>query len=387
MNNAVLILILILFGSDYIVGQTKPTTRVDGSRQSNVLTAVPFLLITPHPKAGAMGNAGVAVEADANAAAVNSSSLAFLPEGTKGVSVSYSPWLRTIAPGMSLSYLGAYARLDKRSTIATSLRYFDVGDVNFTDNNFGDLGLLSPSEFAFDVSYIRSFGPRFALGGTVRYIHSSLFSGQAASGRSVEAGKAISVDVSGIYKNNSYFLSLPAAFSIGLNLSNIGTKINYGIGRESYFLPANFRLGTAVALTGEDGVFTVALDINKLMVPTQPIYDQEGNIVKGRDPNRSVTSGIFSSFIDAPNGFSEELKEVGISTGIEYKFKDLIAFRTGYNYQNPQKGNNSYFTIGTGLKYQALTFDFAYLLASTSTSALANTLRFGLQVDLSRKVK
>lgn len=378
---------LFCFSFASIHAQNSSGVSPDGSRQSNVLTAVPFLLITPHPKAGAMGNAGVAVEADANAASINSSALAFLPEGKKGVSLSYSPWLRTVAPGMSLSYLSAYIRVDQRNTIATSLRYFDIGDVYQTDNNFGDLGVLNPSEFAFDVSYIRSFGPRFALGGTFRYISSNLYTGQAASGRSVEGGKAVSVDVSGLYKNNSYLLALPASFSIGLNLSNVGTKMNYGVGRNAYFLPANFRLGTAVALTGEDGVLTFALDLNKLMVPTQPIYDREGNVTKGRDPNRSVTSGIFSSFIDAPGGFSEELKEVGISTGMEYKFKNVIAFRTGYNYQNPDKGNNSYFTVGTGVKYQALTFDFAYLLASTSTSALANTLRFGLLMDWGRKIK
>lgn len=359
--------------------QTIGGVQTDGSRQSDIITAVPFLLIVPQARAGAMGNAGVAVDADANASTMNSSAMAFLPEKTYGVSVSYSPWLRSLVSDMNLSYVSVYYRLNERSTLGASLRYFSIGKVLLRDNNFQELGISNPNEYAADISYVRKFGPEFALGGTVRYIYSNLSSNQALSSGRSEPGRAIAVDVSGLYKKEALLFGEPMIWSAGINLSNIGTKMSYGSGNTSYFLPANFKIGTAATLLGQDSRLIIALDLNKLMAPTQPIYDVNGQIVKGKDPDRSVPAGIFGSFSDAPGGLSEELREINISTGLEYSFKDAFAFRAGYNYQDPKKGNARYFTFGAGFKYNVMSIDVAYLAGTVRDNPLANTLRFTLQ--------
>ncbi|MBB5440876.1 hypothetical protein HDC92_004580 [Pedobacter sp. AK017] len=359
-------------------------TQIDGRQHNNILTAVPFLLIMPQARSGAMGNAGVAL--DANASAINNAAVAFLPEGTCGASVTYSPWLKSLVPDMSLSYLSGYYRLDDRNTIGASLRYFSIGNVQFTDNNQQSIGVFNPNELAFDISYARSFGPDFSLGGAVRYIHSNLFSGQTVGSAQVEAGKAIAVDISGLYKREGLFFNEPVIWSAGINLSNIGTKIAYSASNVTYFLPANFRIGGAATFLRNDNRFIVALDLDKLMVPTQPIYDQDAKISKGKDPNRSVPAGIIGSFTDAPGGFSEELKEINISTGVEYSYKNTFALRAGYNYQSPEKGNSTYFTLGAGFKYNVLSFDLAYLAGSTTNNPMANTLRVGIQARFGQKL-
>lgn len=367
--------------------QSLGTVRLDGTQSNNVLTSVPFLLITPGARSGAMGNAGVAINADGNSPSLNMASMAYLKDGAYGISVNYSPWLKNLTEGMSLSYLSAYYRINERNTLAASLRYFSIGNITFLDNNQQELGVFNPNEFAADVSCARSFGPGFSLGGSLRFIYSNLYSGQFNSEGQTGTGSALAVDVSGLYKTDTYLFASPAVWSIGVNISNIGTKISYSIGDNPYFLPANLKVGTAATLLGKDSKIIIALDLNKLLVPTQPIYNNDGSIGLGRNPERSVPSGIFGSFSDAPGGFSEELKEVGLSTGFEFSFKDRFAIRAGYNYQNRDKGNNNYLTLGAGLKYNVITIDFSYLVGSVNTNPLANTLRFGLQFTFDRANK
>ncbi|GGG98273.1 type IX secretion system outer membrane channel protein PorV [Pedobacter zeae] len=375
-------LVIILIASYYSsTAQSIGGVQTDASRLSNIYTAVPFLLITPQPRSAAMGNAGVALDADANASTINTSALAFLPEGDIGASFSYSPWLRQLASGMSISLLTGYYRVNERHTVSASLRYFSIGNVNFSDDNFQDLGVYNPSEFAFDIGYALKLGPGFALGGNLRYISSNLIGGGAVN--NVRAGKAVAVDVSALQKSEIRLGGTPAILSFGIGLSNIGTKMIYGNSLKSYFLPANFKIGSALKMGEGTTKVTFALDFNKLMAPTQPIYDADGNIVKGKDPDRSVPAGILGSFSDAPGGFREELQEVGISTGAEVSFKDALYLRTGYLYQNPQKADNSYFTLGLGVRYSSLAFDFSYLIGS-GQSPLRNTLRFGLQAHFGK---
>lgn len=360
-------------------------TQTNGSESNNIVTAVPFLLITPDARAGAMGDAGVAVPGDVNSASINPSKLAFLDK-PYGFSVSYSPWLKSLVPDINLAFLSGFYRLDDRNTIGASLRYFSLGSIQLTDINQQDLGIANPNEFAFDVSFARSFGEEFSLGSSVRYIYSNLASGQFSSSGQVRAGNAVAVDISGLYKTSTTIFGKQTIFSAGANISNIGTKMSYSDGGENFFLPTNFKLGGASTfMVDEYNSFTLALDFNKLLVPTQPVYDSNNNIVSGKDPNRSVPSGIFGSFSDAPGGFSEELKEVGISTGLEYWYNQQFALRAGYNYQSPMKGDSRYFTLGLGLKYNVFNIDFSYLLADAQTSPLANTLRFGLLFNFSDK--
>jgi long-subunit fatty acid transport protein len=289
---------------------------------------------------------------------------------------AYTP--KAVVADMSLSYLTTYYRINERNTIGASLRYFSIGDVNFADDNFQNLGIYNPNEFAFDVNYARSFGPEFSLGGSIRFIYSNLYAGRKGLDGQSAAGKALAANVSGLYKTNTILFGTDAIWSVGVNISNIGTKMSYSRGNRSYFLPGNFKIGTAATLLGNESKLIIALDFNKLLVPTEPIYSSDGQIVRGKDPNRSVPAGIFGSFTDAPGGFSEELKEIGVSTGLEFAFKDKFAFRTGYNYQNPQKGDSNYFTVGAGFKYNRIAIDLSYLVGSANTNPLANTIRFGL---------
>jgi len=360
-------------------------TQTNGSESNNIITAVPFLLITPDARAGAMGDAGVAILGDANSASINPAKLAFL-EKPYGFSLSYSPWLKNLVPDINLAYVGGFYKLDDRNTIGASLRYFSLGQIQLTDINQQDLGIANPNELAFDVTFARNFGKEFSLGTSLRYIYSNLASGQFSSTGQVRAGSALGIDIAGLYKTPTTMFGKNAIISAGANISNIGTKMSYSDGGENYFLPTNFKLGGASTIEIDDfNTFTFALDFNKLLVPTQPIYDSNNNIVKGKDPNRSVPAGIFGSFSDAPGGFSEELKEVGISTGFEYWYNQQFAIRGGYNYQSPQKGDSRYFTLGAGLKYNVFNIDFAYLIANAQTSPLANTLRFSLLFNFGDK--
>lgn len=359
--------------------------QTNGSETNNIVTAVPFLLITPDARAGAMGDAGVAVAGDVNSASINAAKLAFLDK-PYGFALSYSPWLKSLVPDINLAYLSGFYKLDERNTIGASLRYFSLGQIQLTDINQQDLGISNPNELAFDVTFARSFGKEFSLGSSLRYIYSNLASGQFSSSGQVRGGNAVSIDIAGLYKTSTSMFGKDAILSAGANISNIGTKMSYSDGGQSYFLPTNFKLGGASTIIIDDlSTFTFALDLNKLLVPTQPIYDSNNNILRGKDPNRSVPAGIFGSFTDAPGGFSEELKEVGLSTGFEYWYNQQFAVRGGYNYQSPQKGDSRYFTLGAGLKYNVFNIDFAYLIANAQSSPLANTLRFSLLFNFGDK--
>ena len=356
-----------------------PGTQANGSQVNSVVTGVPFLLITPDARAGGMGDAGVAVQPDANALSINPSKIAFL-EKPYGFALSYSPWLKSLVPDINLAYLSGFYRVNNESTIGGSLRYFSLGEIQFVDINQNDQGVYNPNELALDFTYARRFGETFSLGTAVRYIYSNLTAGQSVAGQDASAGNAFAVDVSGYFKKPAQFLGTRAILSAGINISNIGTKISYLSSKENKsFLPTNLKIGGASTFVIDDyNQFTFALDFNKLLVPTQPVYDLEGNIIAGENPDRSVPSGIFGSFSDAPGGFSEELKELNVAAGMEYWYNQQFAFRAGYFYEHPDKGNRRYFTLGAGLKYNVFHIDFAYLLANTQKSPLANTLRFTL---------
>ncbi|WP_448701118.1 type IX secretion system outer membrane channel protein PorV [Mucilaginibacter sp. AW1-3] len=360
-------------------------TNTNGSTTNAITTAVPFLTISPDARSGAMGEAGVAISPDVNADYWNPAKLAYLEKSTN-VSLSYSPWLRNIVPDVSLSYLSFAGKINERSFIGTSLRYFNLGTIDLFDDHQNAQGTYKPNEFSFDVSYARKFGDNFSMGLTGRYIHSDLTNGSVVNGQKTNAANGVAADVSLYLKNPSQQFGKDALFAFGVDISNIGPKMSYTVNGKQFFLPTNLKIGAANTwFLDETNEVTLALDINKLLVPTPPIRDVNGNIISGKDDNRSVVSGIFGSFSDAPGGAAEEFKEIAFSPAFEYLYNKQFALRAGYFYESPDKGNRQYFTVGVGVKYSDFKLDFAYLIASQDQSPLANTLRFTLHYNFGSK--
>ena len=253
-------------------------TNTNGSNSSQIPTAVPFLLITPDSRSGAMGDAGVAISPDVNANYWNPAKLTFI-DGNDAIAASYSPWLRSLVPDVSLSYLSYAHKLDDRNTFGASLRYFNLGSIEERDAAQNNLGTYSPNEFSLDASLSRKFGNDFSLGLTLRYIHSSLANG-AFLNQEIKPGNAVAADISLYYKKQIQEFGTDAEFAFGTNISNIGSKISYSDNGAKYFLPTNWKLGIANTLNIDDSnQFTFALDFNKLLVPTPPIRDSNGNII------------------------------------------------------------------------------------------------------------
>jgi hypothetical protein len=373
------------------IAQVGGNLTTDGRKGSRVImTGVPFLLITPDSRSGAMGDAGAALFPDANSIHWNPAKLAFITNKT-GASLSYSPWLQRLAPDINMAYLSGFHRLGDRNVIAGSLRYFSLGQIQLIDINQIEQGTYNPNEFALDGSFSRKFGENFSIGTAIRFIYSNLSNGQFSAGQDVKPGTSLAADASAYYKNETQFLNRDARLAFGINLSNIGNKISYVNGGNRAFLPANMKVGFASTfLLDNVSEFTFAFDINKLLVPSPPEFETDPNTgethVKGRDPNTlSVPAAIFSSFMDAPGGIKEEFQEISYSTGAEYWYNQQVALRAGLFYENPNKGDRQYLTLGAGLKYNILNIDFAYLIASQEKSPLANTLRFSLIFNFTGK--
>ncbi len=356
----------------------KAQTQSDGRTSNSIQTAAPFLLISPDARSAAMGDAGVAISPDANAMHWNPAKLAFIDKPT-GFAVSYTPWLRNLIPDIDLGYLSVYHRLDSRNTIGGSLRYFSYGSIQLTNEAKQDIGIYSPNEFAIDGTFARQMDDNFSLGTAIRYVRSSLSNGQF-NGQEIRPATAVAADVSAYFKKGTVISGKDAELAFGLNISNIGTKVSYSDAAAKSFLPTNMKLGAATTLNLDDyNKFTVALDLNKLLVPTSPLRDANGTIISGKDTKDvSVPAGIFRSFNDAPGGFSEEFHELSYSLGTEYWYNQQFALRAGYFYEHPTKGDRQYVTVGAGLKYNVFNLDIAYLLASQQKSPLAQTLRFSL---------
>jgi len=378
-------------------------TKIQAQNQLNqsalqlntVTTAVPFLLIAPDSRAGALGDAGVASSPDANSLHWNPAKLAFI-EKNAGVSISYSPWLRQLVPDINLSYVSGYKKLKNNNAIGGSLRYFSLGDITFTNDQGDQIGSFNPAEFAIDVAYSQKFGERFSGGIAARYINSNLTGGIDVSGANTNAGQTFAADISGFYTNNDIELfDKDVIFNLGANISNIGAKISYTDDAIEDFIPINLRIGQAITFTLDDyNSITFLTDINKLLVPTPPIFatDASGNpifdpitgeqeVAQGRNPDVPVATGIFQSFVDAPGGFSEELREYNISVGLEYWYNKQFALRGGYFNESATKGNRKFITLGAGLKLSVFSIDFSYLVSVTQQNPLANTLRFSLAFD------
>ncbi len=367
--------------------------------QRNVITtAVPFLTITPDARSAGMGDAGAASDPDANAIHWNPGKMPFI-EKQAGISLSAAPWLRQLVPDVWFYYLSGYTRFgtDGRSALGASLRYFTLGEIQFTDEKGDPMGSDQPQEFAFDVSYAQKLSEKFGVGVSMRFVNSRLVSRGVYNGVEIKPGLAGAGDIGAYYTDKTKMNGKEVNYAFGASISNMGSKITYTTDANRDFIPANFRLGTQWKFDLDDyNQLSVLLDFNKLLVPTpQYVYlqtfdgsgdslDDSGNrIITGRKIDDSpVISGMFSSFGDAPGGFREELKEFTTSIGLEYWYDKQFAVRAGYFHEADTKGGRKYLTFGVGLKYNVFGIDAAYLQPFAQRHPLQNTIRFSLLFDI-----
>jgi len=328
---------------------------------------MPFLLISPDSRSAGMGDVGAALSADANAMQWNAARLAFV-DNEIGASISYSPWLRSInVDDMSISYLSGYYKISKEQVIGISMKYFDLGNIFFTDDGTSGTD-FSPKDFSISAAYARKLSDNLSASLTGKFVRSNLFGNYTNNNTSSPSpATALGVDLGLFYTKELLFSGRDSEFSSGLQIANISNKVSYSGDDNEQFLPINMKIGTAFT-TSLDAYnkLTVALDFNKLMVPTP---------VEG-DSSSTLLEGMFGSFSDAPGGFQEEMREITISSGVEYLYNSVFAVRAGYFYEHFTKGGRQYFTAGVGFRYQILGLDFSYLIPTTQNNPLAETLRF-----------
>ena len=355
---------------------------IDGNRI--ISTGVPLLIIAPDARSGAMGDVGVASKPDANSLHWNAAKLAFMQNKT-GVSFTYSPWLRELVSDIELLYLGGYYKVNERRTLGASLTYFSLGAIDFFDQEGMATGTYKPNEFAMDLAYTMKLNENFSISLTGRYIRSDLTQGQNVGTTQTHAANAGAADL-GLYYQKAIKAVRPSEYALGLQISNLGSKISYSDNMDSEFLPANLRLGGRYTTQLDQfNEISVMMDFNKLLVPTPPVYnDSTGAIFAGMDPNVGVFQGAIQSFYDAPNGFKEEIQEISLSIGAEYWYNKVLALRAGYFYEAKNKGARQYLTLGAGIKYNVMGLDISYLIATSAlnNNPLKNTLRVGLNFDL-----
>jgi len=367
-------LVILLAGSNVTKAQTADPINV-------VTSAVPFLRISPDARSAGMGDVGIATAADANVGFWN---LAKAPFATNkmAISATYTPWLSDLKLNdVYLASLAGYYQLDETQAVSASLRYFSLGNIQFTDALGNNLQQFRPREFAFDAGYARKLSSKMGLGVAIRYINSDLAGNLTTPGGSFRKGTSIAGDIHWFYKGTN---ADGNGFDWGATLSNLGSKISYSNdANQKDYIPANFGIGAAYNKKFDaDSKITFALDINKLMVPTPPSASDSAGLAEYR--SKGVVSSWFSSFADAGN---DELKEATIAFGSEYWYKDQFAFRAGYFYENKIKGDRRFFTLGAGLKYDMVGLNFSYLLPSGSgvnRNPLSNTLRFSLVYNMNK---
>lgn len=361
----------------------------DVGRVNTVSTAVPFLRITPDARSGGMGDVGIATSPDATSIYYNASKLVF-SEKKMGISLSYTPWLKNLGiSDIFLAHVGGYYKIDDLQTLQTSLRFFSLGNITFTDYLGNINGDFKPREFSFDAGYSRKLSDKFSLGAAIRYIHSNLAAGQEVNSTEVKAGNAVGVDLTSTYMQELKLKGgKKAIVSAGLAITNIGSKISYtqdALNKD--FIPTNMGIGAGFRIFANDyNEIGIYADINKLLVPTpDTLTDDKGNFLYKQ---KSPIAGIFSSFGDAPGGFKEEMKEFMYSVGVEYWYDQQFGVRAGYFNENALKGNRKYFTAGVSVKYSVFGLDFSYLVPTSSQrNPLDNTFRFTLQFDFDKMGK
>ena len=347
-----------------------------------VTTSVTSQSIAPDARSAGMGDVGAATDPDVVSQYWNPAKYPF-NISRAGVAINYTPWLRQLVSDIDLAYVAGYYRIGDYSAVSASLRYFSLGEVQMSDD---ENLTINPYEMSFDVAYSLMLSEHFSLGAAVRWIYSDLtydFTSDTAP------GSAFAADLSCYYQNYLNIGERECQLGLGLNISNIGSKISFGGDNNSEFIPTNMRLGASLMVPiDEYNRFTIAADANKLLVPTYP-KQNEGESTEAYQErvqkdyyDVSSISGIFKSFGDAPGGFKEELQEVQWSVGAEYIYHDKFALRAGYHHESENKGNRKYFTVGAGFKMSVFSLDAGYVIATAKSNPLDQTLRFSLSFDM-----
>ena len=347
-----------------------------------VNTSVTSQTIAPDARSAGMGDVGAATNPDVNSQYWNPAKYPF-NISRAGVSLNYTPWLRQLVSDIDLAYLAGYYRIGDYSAVSASMRYFSLGEVQSND---GSALTINPYEMSFDVAYSLMLSEHFSLGAAVRWIYSDLTYNFTDD---TSPGSAFAADLSCYYQNYINIGQRECQLGLGMNISNIGSKITFGGDNRSEFIPTNLRLGASLMIPiDEFNKFTIAADANKLLVPTYPKrradeseVDYDNRLQKDYYDVSSI-SGIFKSFGDAPNGFSEEMQEIQWSVGAEYTYNDKFSLRAGYHNESENKGNRKYFTFGAGFKMSVFSLDAGYVVATAKSNPLDQTLRFSLSFDM-----
>ena len=340
--------------------------------------------IAPDARAGGMGDVGAATDPDVASQFWNPAKYPFTISRA-GVSLNYTPWLRQLVSDIDLAYLVGYYRIGDYSAVSGSLRYFSLGEV-FYGNTDDTQMTLNPYEMSFDVAYSIMLSEKFSIAAGVRWIYSDLTYNYSDTS---SPGSAFAVDLAAYYQNYVNIGQRECQLGIGLDISNVGSKINFGGDENSEFLPANLRLGASLMVpVDEYNRFSIAVDANKPLVPTMPVKmdgeSDEDFITRKQNDYYDVSpiSGIFKSFSDAPGGFKEEMQEIRWSVGAEYVYNDKFSLRAGYHHESENKGNRKYFTVGAGFKMNVFSLDAGYVIATAKSNPLDQTLRFSLSFDM-----
>ncbi|MFH1296398.1 MAG: type IX secretion system outer membrane channel protein PorV [Bacteroidota bacterium] len=357
----------------------------DEQKPNVITTAVPFLMIAPDARSGGMGDIGVSTTPDAYSLYWNPAKYAFV-EKDFGAGIGYVPWLRGLVNDIGLASVSGYKRFGDKQAIALSLRFFSMGEVMFTNDVGQELGAVKPNEWAVDATYARKFTRTLSGAVAFRFIYSNLVPVDYTKG-DVRPGMSGAADVALYYHKELEIKGLSGAWiDFGFNISNIGAKISYSSASTLRdFIPTNLRIGPSFTMDIDDyNRLSFAIDLNKLLVPTPPIYsdstapDGKRIILKGMDPDVSVAQGMIQSFYDAPYGFKEELEEINVVIAAEYWYNKLFAIRAGYFWESKYKGERQFFTLGAGLRYNVFGLDFSYLIPVKNNNPLQNTLQFTL---------
>jgi len=369
-------------GSVFVLFFTTVVSAQTTNKLNVVTTAVPFLRISPDARTGGMGDLSVATSPDANSGFYNLAKIPF-NEAQAGVGVTYTPWLKDLGLNdVYLASLAGYYKFDENQAINASVRYFSLGNIQFTDNLGNDLNSFRPKEFGIDVGYSRKLSDQLSIGVGLKYIYSNLAGGAATNGSNYKAGTAVAGDLGFYYQGKN---EIGTGWAFGAALTNLGSKIAYTDNADQKdFIPANLGFGTTYTKVFDaQNKISFGVDVNKLLVPTPPAEGDTAALTDYR--TKGVVSSWFSSFGDAPGGFSEEMKEFQVSVGGEYWYNNQFALRAGYFWEDATKGNRKYFTMGIGIKYNIFGLNFSYLIPSGSgvnRNPLSNTLRFSLLFDL-----